>query len=313
MSLWRTVGRRLVAVALTVSIGGFLSATLVRYSPGFGADERQMDARLSRQSIETIRSASDQEKNIVSYYLKSMRGIFLGDLGTSQSLHQPVRNLLAERSTVTLRMVGTSLFMAWAAAIVLVIVSWLLDSAVIDQICRIAGGLLLCVPAGAIALFVILLDSSACLALALVVFPKVHRYLADLVSSASEMPHILAAKAKGLSGSQILLWHVLPVIHREVLALAGVSMALALSAAIPVEALCGVLGIGQLAWQSALARDLPVLVYVAVLVITCTVLANSGAELLMDERKGALMKTLRTIASTIAALLVLLSFVGSLS
>jgi len=36
-------------------------------------------------------------------------------------------------------------------------------------------------------------------------------------------------------------------------------------------------GIGQLAWQAALARDLPLLVNVTVLVTLVTLLANSGA------------------------------------
>jgi peptide/nickel transport system permease protein len=135
------------------------------------------------------------------------------------------------------------------------------------------------------AILLVLLDAPAYLALALVVFPKIQRYLADLVSSTSRMPHMITAKSKGLSETKLLLWHVVPIIRREVLALAGVSLALAVSAAIPVEALCGVPGIGQLAWQSALARDLPVLVYVSLLVIACTVLANSGADLLADERR----------------------------
>ena len=100
------------------------------------------------------------------------------------------------------------------------------------------------------------------------------------------MPHILTATATGISGSRVLFWHVLPVIRREVAALAGVSLGLALSAVIPVEALGGIPGVGQLAWHAALARDLPVLLSVTLLVIACTVLANSGADLLGDNRSG---------------------------
>jgi peptide/nickel transport system permease protein len=80
-----------------------------------------------------------------------------------------------------------------------------------------------------------------------------------------------------------LLWHVVPVIRREIFALAGVSVGLAISGAIPVEALCGTPGLGQLAWQSALARDLPVLTDISLLVVASTVLANSGADLLTGE------------------------------
>ena len=46
----------------------------------------------------------------------------------------------------------------------------------------------------------------------------------------------------------------------QLLALAGVTVSLAFGAAIPVEAIADSPGVGQLAWQAALGRDLPVLV-----------------------------------------------------
>jgi len=51
-----------------------------------------------------------------------------------------------------------------------------------------------------------------------------------------------------------------------------------LGAAVPVEALCGIAGIGQLAWQAALGRDLPLLVNLTALVTVITLAANWGAE-----------------------------------
>jgi ABC-type dipeptide/oligopeptide/nickel transport system permease component len=61
---------------------------------------------------------------------------------------------------------------------------------------------------------------------------------------------------------------------------AGVTVSMAFTAAIPVEALCDMPGIGQLAWKAALARDLELLVMLTMIVTTVTLLANSGAELL---------------------------------
>ena len=70
------------------------------------------------------------------------------------------------------------------------------------------------------------------------------------------------------------------------LALAGVSVSLAIGAAIPVEALCGLAGIGQLAWQAALARDLPLLMNITVLVTLVTLLANSSADVIGHVWRG---------------------------
>jgi peptide/nickel transport system permease protein len=285
MSLWRTLAFRIVLAVATIAVGGFVSATLVRYAPGFGTDEQQLDARLSSGSLQAIRAAANDERSIASYYVGALRRTLRGDLGTSRSLQRSVRELLAERGAVTGGIVAKGLAAAWVTALILSMATWLARSAVIEATCAIASGLLLCLPAGAMALLVILLNGPGYLALALVVFPKVHRYLSALVQATARMPHIITARARGVSRARIVLWHVVPVIRREVLALAGASVGLAVGAAIPVEALCGIPGVGQLAWQSALARDLPVLINISLLVIACTVLANSGADLLAEERR----------------------------
>jgi len=278
--------QRLMFMAITVLVGGFLSATLVRYAPGFGTDERQLDTRLSSESKEAIRKAATEERSVLHYYTASLQRALHGDLGTSRSLQRPVRQLLAERGAVTLRLAGMGLAGAWVTAGLLVFTTWLLHSRALETAFAAAGGALLCLPSGAVALLLLLWNGPGFVALALVVFPKVYSYLGTLVNAAAGMPHILTATAKGISRPRILFWHVLPVIRREVAALVGVSLGLALSAAIPVEALGGIPGVGQLAWHAALARDLPVLLNVTLLVIACTVLANSGADLLGENRSG---------------------------
>jgi peptide/nickel transport system permease protein len=65
------------------------------------------------------------------------------------------------------------------------------------------------------------------------------------------------------------------------IALAGITVSIALGASIPVESLCGLPGVGQLAWQAALSRDLPLLVNLTVLVTLVTLLANSGADVII--------------------------------
>jgi len=202
-----------------------------------------------------------------------------GDLGVSRWLNRPVRQVLSERVSVTCRLAAKAMLVAWLTAISLVFATSLLRTPALSLVGAVLSGTLLCLPAGALALLSVLLNAPGYLALAFILFPKVHRYLSNLTGATGGMPHIITAKAKGLSETRILVWHVVPVIKREVLALAGVSVGLAISAAIPVEALCGIPGIGQLAWQSALARDLPLLINLSILVIAGVTLANSGADL----------------------------------
>ena len=287
MCWWNRLLVRVLLAALTVAVGGFLSVTLTRYAPGFGSDERQLDARLNRESLAALREELAGERDVATYYVGALGRLSRGDLGRSRSLQRPVRELLAERGRVTLRLVGAGLILAWLAGMGLTIVTWLSGSAAMDAACTVASGLLLCLPAGALALLLLVLEGPAYLALALVVFPKTYQYLSSLVRATTQLPHIITARAKGASTLRIFVWHVVPVIRRELLALAGVTVGMAVGATIPVEALCGTPGIGQLAWQSALARDVPVLTSVSMLVIACTVVANTGADLLAGENKDA--------------------------
>jgi peptide/nickel transport system permease protein len=287
MRILKTLAYRLTVVVVTVAVGGLLSATLARYAPGFGTDERQLDTRLNSDSIQSFRNESQEERGIVWYYVRSIGRILRGDFGKSHLFQRPVRELLVERSAVSLRMIGAGLLAAWAASAVLVFIAWLSRSQAFGMTCILGSGLLLCLPAGAMALLLILLNGPGYVALAFAVFPKIYRYLSELVTATARMPHVVTAKAKGVSSLGILTWHVAPVIYREILALAGVSFAMAIGAAVPIEALCGIPGVGQLAWQSALARDLPVLTNLSCVVIGFTVLANSGADLLSDGQRVA--------------------------
>jgi peptide/nickel transport system permease protein len=98
---------------------------------------------------------------------------------------------------------------------------------------------------------------------------------------------VLTARAKGLGGFRLLLWHILPVTAPQLLALAGVSVSLAFAAAIPVEVVCDLPGIGQLAWKAALGRDLELLVNLTMIVTMVTLLANSAADLMRNPLRAS--------------------------
>src|SRR5262245_57298973 len=102
----RRVASHLVTMLTTLILGGLLGATLVRFSPGFGTDERELDTRLSEESIQSLRQAREGESNILRFYIQYLADLFRGHLGVSRSLGQPVVELLADRIPVTFRLVG---------------------------------------------------------------------------------------------------------------------------------------------------------------------------------------------------------------
>jgi len=284
--LARRIVRHGLTLVATVLLGGFLAATLVRLAPGFAVDEQQLDPRLNSESIRALRETRLEQRNIFRFYFHSFERAAHGDLGTSISLGQPVSRLLRQRVPLTVRLVGIGLLLSWTVAMALALsAAWLRVSAY-DAVTTIITGTFLCLPAAVLALLSVLWNVPGSLAIGLIVFPRVYRYARNLLAKAYGLPHITTARAKGLSELRILFWHVIPVAGPQLLAVAGVSVSIAVGAAIPVEALCGLAGVGQLAWQAALARDLPLLVNITILVTLVTLLANSGADVIGHMLRG---------------------------
>ena len=284
--LGRKIARHGMTMIAVVLLGGLLSAVLVRYAPGFDVDEAQLDPHLNSASIEALKQARAGQNHVLRFYFRSLQRAFHGDLGTSLSLQQPVSSLLRERLPVTLRMVGFGLLLSWVAALALALTAAWLRFTAYDAIATVITGTLLCLPAAVLALLSVLWNMPGALAIALIVAPRDYRYARNLLAKAYSLPHIISARAKGLSEVRILFWHVVPVAAPQLLVLAGVSVSLAIGAAIPVEALCGFAGVGQLAWQAALARDLPLLMNITILVTLVTLLANSSADVIGHMLRG---------------------------
>lgn len=274
----RLIGSVLLRTAATTLVCGFLSAALVRLSPGFGLEEAQLDARLSSDSQDAIRRSHDEERNPARYYIQYIRRIFVGDFGFSRSLNQPIGDLLAQRAPETASLMGSGIAGAWIIALLLAIIPNLLRLPRLAFVGTLFSGISASIPAGGIALLLFRFGGSAALIMALILFPRIYQYLSNLLQQAYNMPHVLLAKAKGLGEHRILLAHVLRPTGAQLLALAAVSINMAFGAAVAIEAICDLPGIGQLAWKAALARDIPVLVTLTMIITLTTQTSNLVAE-----------------------------------
>jgi peptide/nickel transport system permease protein len=277
---------RTAMAAAVLLISGLLAATLVRLAPGFGTDERLLDIRLRQDSIDAIRRENASSSSPIRYYGEYLRKLSHGDLGTSLSLNRPVRELLAERLPVTVRSGFSGLLLAWIAAAALVSALELSRHSSAESLATMLSGSLLCVPAAVIALASVYIGAAPHVAIAAVLFPRLFRYLRNLARQACGASHVLTAHALGMAPIRILVRHVVAPVLPELAALAGVSVSMAVGAAIPVEALCDLPGVGQLVWQSALARDLPVLVNVTLLITAVTLVANLAADTARSAREA---------------------------
>ena len=285
--MWSVLARQFRRVLLTVLLGGLLGATLVRLGPGFGVDERELDNRLNAQSIQAIRSERAAESNVVRFYWRYLVGLAHGDLGFSRSLNRPVVELFKERLPLTLVSLFYGVLGGIAAGLGLALITVSGRGAAFHLVPSVVSGVCLAVPAAVLALVFLWIGQGTRWATALVVFPHVYRYAKNVLVSAYQLPHVVAAQAKGLSHIRILLAHVLWPAAPQLAALAGISVSLAFGASIPLEVVSDTAGIGQLAWRAALERDLPLLVNITVLIALLTLVVNGLADLALAARRTA--------------------------
>lgn len=267
-------------ILIVVLLAGFLGATLVRISPGFGIDEEELDSRLNSASIQALRQKDAEAGNLPTFYIHYLDRLLHGDLGTSRTLQVPVSRLIAERFPETAKSVGLGLLLAWTAGLSLAVLVVLSRSWYLDLLSGLFSAILLCLPAAVLALLFVLTQAPARLLLAIVLFPKIFCYSRNLLARSALQSHVITAQAKGLGSFRIMFWHILPVAGPQLVALAGVSLSLAFTAAIPIEAICDLPGIGQLAWKAALGRDVALLVNLTGIVTIITLIGNSFSELI---------------------------------
>jgi peptide/nickel transport system permease protein len=278
------LAQKLLLLTTLAIVGALLCATMVRFAPGFGVDERDLDFRLSQSSREAIRNEHELGGGLLHYYGSYIAGLFHGDLGTSAFLQRPVAGLLKERAPVTVRAVLFGLATAWIAASLLSLLTIRFQNWALEYSATAMTGLLIALPTAVVALLCLYLRAPVFLGIAVILLPKLFRYQHNILAQANAQPFVLAARTRGVSSNRILFRHVIPVVWHPLVALLGVSASMALGAAIPLEALSDSPGMGQLAWQAALNRDLPLLTSITLFVTLLTVGVNFLAGS-MQERQ----------------------------
>jgi peptide/nickel transport system permease protein len=274
-----TFALNLASLTFVVLGGVFAASALVRFSPGFDIDENSWNPKISADTSKAMHALNEGQNRLPVFYFHYLRSALHGDLGKSESLKIPVTELLRQRAPVSGRLIGwgtaggmlLGALFAWLAV-------WPRQKGV-GFLTTSASALLLAIPPAVLALAFFFTQSPLWLAVALALLPRVFGTMRALLSEIYQSPALLAARARGV-GPGTLAWRyaVLPALP-QLAALTGVSLVLAFGSLVPIEALCDVPGIGQLAWKAALARDLPLLSGLALIVTSAVASVHALGEL----------------------------------
>jgi peptide/nickel transport system permease protein len=266
-------------MAILVLLAGVGSAILVRFSPGALVDERELDRRVSTETLVAMRNQRAIDNRLGKSLFRYLQNAIHGDLGKSQSHNVPITELLLANAPATVRRIAIGLGGAWLFGLWLAIPvayfrrAWILDAAI-----ALFTGTLLSLSAGVLAYLCLTIGAPVEIVLVLVLTPRVFRFSRNVLVQAYGSPHIDMARARGIDEVRILFAHVLPSAAPQLLALVATSLSMAVGAIIPIEAICDASGLGRLAWQAAIARDLPLMLNLTMLIALATTAAMALTE-----------------------------------
>ncbi|MCC6343164.1 MAG: ABC transporter permease subunit [Bryobacterales bacterium] len=275
----RAVLEGLAVPFVTIAAALLLASLLVWFSPGYGIDGREADPTISDQVLARL------TVNRGGGPFTVVRKMLHGDFGYSMALDAPVADLIAERGAVTLGSVSGGLAMAWSGAVLgVLLVFWLAPRA--RLLPDLLAAVLLAVPTALVSVAAFLAGAPVSAAITLALFPRLYLFARNILRSMESQPHVLHARAHGLSPGRVFKHALVRPALPELAALAAVSIRMALGAVIPAEAICDSPGLGQLAWKATLGRDLALLVPLTLLMTGITVFANTLSGISTGGRAG---------------------------
>ena len=268
---------RVLALILLVMAG---SVILVRWAPGYLSDPREMDSRYAQAARNELAQEAARTGSPGQAVVTNIKNWSHGDLGRSRQFDIPVLELIAPRLAVTGSLIGRAIGLAWLIALCAAGLSSALRLP--SLLFQIPTTLLLAIPASALATVCLLTETGGpVLVLTLLIAARDFKFVDRIVRNAWREPHLLHARALGITTWSLIRHHLVPNVTPELLALSMLSVAMALSALVPVEVQFAVPGIGQSAWNAALNRDMPVLLAVSMImavVFTVSGLLSDGAS-----------------------------------
>jgi peptide/nickel transport system permease protein len=265
---------RTLVIVLLVIAG---STLLVRCAPGYLSDTREMDARYANTARTELNAEASRSGSLPHLLLSEVGGWLRGDAGLSRQYEVPVFELIRPRLAVTGRLLLHALILAWSLALCAALLSSASRSPTL--LWHTPATLLLAVPTAAMATLCLLADHGGpVLVMALLLAARDFKFLHHALHKAWLEPHVLQARAQGVRMSRVLVAHILPAAAPQLSALISLSIVTALSALVPVEVIFNVPGLGQLAWNAAMNRDLPVLLAATMIMALAVTLAGMASD-----------------------------------
>jgi len=304
--------RRLLALVPLMWLVATLTFVVVQAAPGSYADTID-NPRLSPETRELISARYGLDRPPLEQYLSWLGAVATGDLGISFMYKQPVSTVLARALPPTLLLAGAALVFDLVLGLVLAVAAARRPYGWVDRITSILSLGLYGIPSFWLAGLFILVFS-----LLLGWFPASHMHSVDaarltglprladllhhlvlpavclgLVGAAGTARYLratlldvrssrfmLAARARGISERRLLWVHALRPALLPVVTLLGLSLPILVSGSVVIETIFSWPGMGQVAYNAARARDIPLILGATLIGAAAVILGNLVADVL---------------------------------
>ncbi len=302
--------RRLGAGVVLVWLVATVTFALVSLAPGDAAS-RLTDPRIPPAARERWRRDFGLDRPLPVRYASWLGSAVTGDLGTSWYYRQKVTTVLAEVLPNTLLLTSLGLVLELGGGIVLALVQLRRAHGTGDRLIT-----LFTLGAYAMPTFGVALALIGLLSYRLHLFPPSHmlslegemahgwarvfdllkhvvlpvtaigvtgvgavaRYLRGSLLDERMEHYVLAARARGCSRRQALVSHALPNALLPLITMMGMSLPFLVSGSLVIEVVFSWPGMGQVMFNAALGRDLPMLLGGTIVATTAVVLGNTLAD-----------------------------------
>ncbi|MDR1635217.1 MAG: ABC transporter permease [Bifidobacteriaceae bacterium] len=292
---WLVV-RRVLSALLVLWIAVSLTFLAIQLAPGDTVSlllgENRDDPELRAATIE--RWGLDQP--VWVQYFTYLARIPKGDLGVSYTMRQNVSDLLAEGAgpTITLALTAT------VVALIIAVLATLINTAPVKGLRAVTSGIqlvILSLPPFWLAILLLtvvsfrwgwfsIIETDSWQALVLptlaLAIPSgffLTQVLSDGVFRAIEQPFAVSARARGLSPAAVRYRHAVKHAALPVVNLVGLQIGGLLGGAVIVEQIFGRPGLGQLAVNAVIVKDVPLILGVTLVSTAAYVAASTTVDL----------------------------------
>jgi peptide/nickel transport system permease protein len=289
-----------------------LTFVVVQAAPGSYADTID-NPRLSPETRAALRVRYGADKPLMEQYAHWLGAVVTGDLGVSFMYRQPVTRVLVRALPPTLLLAGAGLSITLLVGLVLAVAAARHPYGWSDRVISIlslgiygipsfwlAGGLIMVFglrlgwlppshmhsvgsgDLGTLGSIVDLLRHLVlpAICLGLVGAAGTARYLRATLIDVRSSRYMLAARARGLPGWRLVWVHALRPALLPVVTLFGLALPVLVSGSVVVETIFSWPGMGQVAFNAARARDVPLILGATLLGAVAVIVGNLLSDLL---------------------------------